>query len=187
VVSAVFGGLRESQPAGCPPDLFNVLLSCWATEPAARPSFAELAVALGKLTCSDSVDGGGVSSVLFGNDNGNDSQGRERGGGSAGNGSGSTNSSGNGSGSGNSNGNGNGNGGSAMRPTGGFAGPQHRLSNASVHNYGIAALKQTKRDVAAHGYEYYDASLADGENAGGGRPAVPRDGQEADTIFFSRV
>ena len=36
-------GRRLEEPEGCPDGLYNVMKSCWETEPTNRPTFAELA------------------------------------------------------------------------------------------------------------------------------------------------
>ena len=36
------GGIRLSQPSYCPPNIYNLMRSCWKENPNSRPSFAQL-------------------------------------------------------------------------------------------------------------------------------------------------
>ena len=40
------GGIRLSQPSYCPPNIYNLMRSCWKENPNSRPSFAQLKQAL---------------------------------------------------------------------------------------------------------------------------------------------
>lgn len=48
-VGVVQKGLRPGIPTNCPPALATVMVACWDTSPAARPSFRELAPRLQQL------------------------------------------------------------------------------------------------------------------------------------------
>jgi hypothetical protein len=42
VVHGVLSGRRLERPSRCPQEVYALMLSCWAEDPAARPSFEEV-------------------------------------------------------------------------------------------------------------------------------------------------
>ncbi|VEL37794.1 unnamed protein product [Protopolystoma xenopodis] len=42
VLRQVESGYRMPRPAGCPPELYDLMIDCWAADEADRPSFAEI-------------------------------------------------------------------------------------------------------------------------------------------------
>jgi TPR repeat protein len=59
IIGRVCGGLRLERPTrdgcGCIDELWRLLTSCWEEQPAARPTFAQLAVRLGQVGARDDV------------------------------------------------------------------------------------------------------------------------------------
>lgn len=46
VVSRVLDGKRLAKPDACPPELYDIMISCWLEYPEDRPSFDELRIRL---------------------------------------------------------------------------------------------------------------------------------------------
>jgi len=46
VITKVQGGYRAEQPSMCPDEMYAVMLACWASKPADRPTFANLVTTL---------------------------------------------------------------------------------------------------------------------------------------------
>eukprot|EP00729_Bicosta_minor_P003544 gene3544-20336_t len=68
VAYKVKSGHTHTQPDGCPADLFKILASCWAFEPADRPLFAELATAMSGLLANEGAVGTSGGSIDSGVD-----------------------------------------------------------------------------------------------------------------------
>ena len=58
-------GERLPMPKDCPPEMWNLILSCWNEDPKTRPTFSELAEMLKTIRNSLAAENGSDSSGIF--------------------------------------------------------------------------------------------------------------------------